>query len=714
METLEHDEKLKYLTGLVIEAADYFKENCNIFHKTRNFVFISNIDKENQIILDELGQPSLEFNVVRPHLLRTLGEFENQTISFYVRSNKNNKNESDLERCKLIGGHLNYLFNSFDQKYEVIKDVLTGGFSAIKVYVEYENEKSFSLRPKIVKANNPTLVLFDPKAKKKSKEDANYYFEFIPLTYKSFLNEYDDEEATSFEIDNYSISNYKNNNNNKDVEKMILIVHFYLKEYVKTTIYYLDDGSVKTKDEYKELLKSHKIGKLGGKMPEILKKRKTELKVINRYEICGNKILRVKKTDFKRNSFVFCDGDSIDTVIESENNIEEKQVVCPMLKDTINAQMMMNRGGQLLMDYFDKIVRGKYIMPIEAVPEHIDARTYNLQTQDTVFYNQYKDDKPVQMPSLMQNPPIPPEIIQMFSIMPQTIQHTLGSYNAQMGINETQISGKAILNGATQTNATVLPYVNNILHAYTQLGYLMLDLIPKFYKDLNNLIYLDEKGSKNYHDLSNSDILNYKSDEYEIEVKAVFNFELQKSNAMESMIRISQTLPNLAKLLNEKALPNVIDNFKFDGADQLKLMAEDLINEIEQQKQMMQGKPQPEPPEIQIEKQKLINEQIKNQILAQKVQNDREISDKKIQLDLIKDTNKDQREKERLKTEIEVNKMKDHIDNKEFNNKVRNDNLNHIKEISKILNYNKNDNIPVNPINDYNTVDDLSDQQNTG
>ena len=135
METLEHDEKLKYLTGLVIEAADYFKENCNIFHKTRNFVFISNIDKENQIILDELGQPSLEFNVVRPHLLRTLGEFENQTISFYVRSNKNNKDESDLERCKLIGGHLNYLFNSFDQKYEVIKDVLTGGFSAIKVYV---------------------------------------------------------------------------------------------------------------------------------------------------------------------------------------------------------------------------------------------------------------------------------------------------------------------------------------------------------------------------------------------------------------------------------------------------------------------------------------------------------------------------------------------------------------------------------------------------
>ena len=64
METLEHDEKLKYLTGLVIEAADYFKENCNIFHKTRNFVFISNIDKENQIILDELGHPFTFIKIV--------------------------------------------------------------------------------------------------------------------------------------------------------------------------------------------------------------------------------------------------------------------------------------------------------------------------------------------------------------------------------------------------------------------------------------------------------------------------------------------------------------------------------------------------------------------------------------------------------------------------------------------------------------------------
>ena len=63
----------------------------------------------------------------------------------------------------------------------------------------------------------------------------------------------------------------------------------------------------------------------------------------------------------------------------------------------------------------------------------------------------------------------PPEIIQTFTSADATMQSILGSYDASLGINNNQLSGVAIVEGATQSNAAAMPYVVSFLQSLNQM-----------------------------------------------------------------------------------------------------------------------------------------------------------------------------------------------------------------------------------------------------
>ena len=55
--------------------------------------------------------------------------------------------------------------------------------------------------------------------------------------------------------------------------------------------------------------------------------------------------------------------------------------------------------------------------------------------------------------------PAPPEIVQAFQGADSLMEQVLGSYDAALGINNNQLSGVAIVEGAYQSNAAAMPYI---------------------------------------------------------------------------------------------------------------------------------------------------------------------------------------------------------------------------------------------------------------
>lgn len=117
------------------------------------------------------------------------------------------------------------------------------------------------------------------------------------------------------------------------------------------------------------------------------------------------------------------------------------------------------------------MVMKKWIVAKESIPSEYEEAYKNLQRASSLVYNSYDRNNPsvpCPPPREVQRMPMPQEVSAAFSIADQTTQAILGSYDASLGINNNQLSGVAIVEGATQSNATAMPFVVGHLQALTQ------------------------------------------------------------------------------------------------------------------------------------------------------------------------------------------------------------------------------------------------------
>ena len=117
----------------------------------------------------------------------------------------------------------------------------------------------------------------------------------------------------------------------------------------------------------------------------------------------------------------------------------------------------------------------------------------DVQKESVLVYNSVHEsnpDLPINNPIReVQRVPAPPEIAQAFTGSDSLIQNVLGSYDASLGINNNQLSGIAIVEGASQSNATAMPYIVGCLQGFQRLAQIYVDLMPKYMMTPTNHSY---------------------------------------------------------------------------------------------------------------------------------------------------------------------------------------------------------------------------------
>jgi hypothetical protein len=284
---------------------------------------------------------------------------------------------------------------------------------------------------------------------------------------------------------------------------------------------------------------------------------------------------------------VFVDGDSIDLYDTHKGTVE--QVIRPYAMNAEGAQQLKNLAGQSLANQIEGVVQSKFILKKEAIPTeqpYLNSLT-NYQVPNVVVVNAFIDNdpnKPIPEPITPIIPtPIPPEITTAITMADQIIQNELGSYDAQLGINDNQLSGIAIQEAATQSNATAMPYVVNYLCALNQIALIIVDLIPKYYKTPMSIPIIDKEGNRSAIKINGDDGIdfNYDSNILKVKVTAGVNFSIQKSRALQQIIAMCQASPIFAEFMNVKGLKVLLDNFEIRGIDILKKLAEEFQQELE-------------------------------------------------------------------------------------------------------------------------------------
>lgn len=646
----------------VRDTYESFRPNYDRFNEFRRFVFESSLTADELSLLQTQGRPQLEFPILPAYLSRLQGEFSKQEPSIEVSSD--DEKLANPNMVSLVDQHLRHvMFDSTNNhaKYEVYKDLLSGGFSVFKVYTDYANSMSMDQVIKFDRVYDPTMCGFDIMARYSHKGDGRFCFELFPMSKEAFEEDYPDIDVSklNFRRDfagfNWSYLNGKT--------PTLIVADYYKKKNKDFKIVKIRDGRVMKLDKYNEMLKTWSSFTAP---PAIIgEPRKTTQTIICRYKCIDDQVIEYEETDFSIFPLVFVDGDSVRLKVPKDG--ATRQFTKPYLYHARGAQRLKNYAGISLANEIENIVQHKFMVAKEALPkeEELLEAYKDVQKANVLVYNSvYEQDPnfPIMNPIReIQRVPGPPEIMQGFTSVDSLTQMILGSYDASLGINDNQLSGVAVVESATQSNAAAMPYIVGFMQGLQRVAEGIVSLIPKYYVTPRTMPIRDSEGKKNFVKISNPNGLKDAYDENVLNVKIEAGpaFQIQKSKALNQIIAMMKSSQAFDQFMNQKGLKVLVDNMDIRNIDELKIMAEDFMKQMEQmaKQQMQQAQQQaqqgnPAIMKMNIEQQKLQADAQKARMDAQLEASQQEIDRAKIHAEMLDTESRERIERMRAQTEL--------------------------------------------------------------
>lgn len=363
---------------------------------------------------------------------------------------------------------------------------------------------------------------------------------------------------------------------------------FIVQNNIRTTL---------TLEQYKMLLDKWKELGILEQEPAIVDERYTTKTIVTRYQFIDNQFIeQPEETDYPGLPLIFFDGNSV--MVREGADQDIKQITRSYFWNAYGAQQLINVAMQSIGNEMENTIQHKLIVAKEAIPpEYLDAYT-DYQTPNVIVHNAFLDKEgvepgtiPLPAPREVIRQPMPPEFLQTLQFGFQLVQNILGSFDASLGINNNQLSGVAIVEGATQSNPTAMPLINNYMYSFTQAMQMYVDLMPKYMIEERTLSARDGEGKAIQHPINGANGVNIKdgfgAGSLNIQVEAGPNFSIQKSKILQQITVMSQAIPVFAEFVNTSSmLPKVIKLMDFSGDESFYEEAKQFA--IQKQKQQQQ------------------------------------------------------------------------------------------------------------------------------
>jgi hypothetical protein len=614
----------------------YFQDNYKRYNEFTRFVFKTTITPADASVNKEIDKPNMEFNIVEAYVSRLCGEFSKMDPAFSVRGKEGVK-LIDPTVIELVEAHLKAAFLGGDKNslsYHLYRDILSGGYSVGKVFTDYAGEMSFDQKIFVERVFDPTLTVFDPLARKSHKGDGRFCCELFPKSAGEAEEMFGSDilKGVSFtrstEIGNFNWS-YRNQK-----EDILLFGEYFKKKMKRAKILKLANGHSVTEKAYEEFLHKWEEEGIIEQPPIILKSRWTEIETIDKYTVCGTKILEHKPTNFSMLPLVFFDGNSV--IVREDQNSAAEQVIRPYVYNARDTQRMKNFAGQTLCNEIEGMVQHKWTAPVEGIPDNDDYKKAYTQPQkaNIVLYNQFLDgdpNVPLNPPREIQRIPIPPEITNTFTMADQTVQVILGSYDAALGANENDISGIAIMQGAMHSNAAAMPYTMGFIEGWARCGEIYLNLLPKYFVTPRTIPIMLPNGKRDFYEVNKDGNIKFDYDvsALEVSIEPGVNFAVQKQIALKTIEHLMNISERFKAFMEQNGLEVLLENIDIKGIDKLRFMAQKWMQEEQEQAQQAKEAAKDNLTPDQIAKAQL-------QIEGQKVQNEKEQSQLEARVEMAK------------------------------------------------------------------------------
>lgn len=556
-------------------AVDADRENRAAFSADMKF---ANVPGEQWFADDKKNRKkrlTLQFNRTRVTVKSVINQMRANPGAIKIRGNE----DGDKDTADVLEGLIRNILNT--SNWDSIRDnaaeyQVCGGYAAWRIMTDYADDSAFDQDIKIEGLRNPLCLYCDPSAYDQTGADAGWWVYTDKLSKAAFKTRYPKAEPVNFDGIEFD------DNEEWTDEETVRIAEHWWKKPVTKNLYLLSDG--KTIDDSE--LKDAKSAGLS-----IVKTRAIQCHEIWSAIYSGDAELTAPtKWAGKYFPWIRIYGEFL--VIDGRvywfgltRHMKDPQRAHNHALTAATEVVMTAPVNQNQVWATPKQAEGLTGHWASAVDENLPYQLFNPDPANP--------GPPQRIPPAA----VPVAQMQFSQIMGEEMKADSGMYDASLGAQGNETSGKAITARTEQGQIATFNYRSNMGNGERRMGQILVDLIPKIYDTARSMRILGADDSEKYVKINQPDeqgnvVNDLSRGKYDVVVTIGPSFATKRMEAAETFVGMSQSDPTLMPLAGDLVY-KALDVPYADEIAERKRMA--LPPEIQQQL----NKDKPLPPEVQ-------------------------------------------------------------------------------------------------------------------
>lgn len=519
----------------------------------------------------EDSRPCLTINKLPAYIRQVVNDSRQNKPS--IRCHPVDSN-SDMETAKILNGlikNIEYTSDA-DIAYDTaLECAVTIGFGYWRVKIDYAYDDTFDLDLSIERVANPFSVYADPNSQSADSSDWEYCFVTETLTKDEFKRRWKNNEPVDWH-------GYTNLNAPWYSGENVMIAEYWKREPSKKDIVQLSNGEVVDAEVY---TKQKEIFDIIG--ITVVKSRTVDSYKVMQYILTGAEVL-------ERNEWAGC-YIPIVPVYGDEVNVEGKRYFRSLIRDAKDSQRMFNYWRTTSTEMIALAPRTPFIGKKGAFNSDIN-KWQNANTTSYAFI-EYDGVEPPQRQAM----PAPAAgLIQEAMNSSDDIKSIIGIFDAGMGAQGNETSGKAILARQRESDTSTFHFIDNLSRAIRHTGRILVELIPSVYtKDRVIRVLGEDKKPQNVQlgQLTVTPegverIYDLTVGKYDVTVETGASYTTKREEAAEQMLELIRVMPQAAPLISDLLVKNLDWNGSEEIAERLAMMLPDQVKGQNLQVQQLQ------------------------------------------------------------------------------------------------------------------------------
>ncbi|GHE74740.1 portal protein [Camelimonas fluminis] len=464
----------------------YERERDNIRESYYDLEFHNGLNQwEDEARRVREGRPCITVNALPTYTRQITGDMRQMRPSIKCVGVDDN---SDPDTAEALSAVIRYIENRSKAQsavYSMAADSqVVCGIAHWRVMTEYASDTTFDQDIRLALVDDGVSVIWDPDASDLARSDARFCFVPVDMSTAAFKDRYPGKSVSGW------TTNYAYDAGMWASDDHVRVAEYWFKKSVKHRLLLLKSGSVYDLDDPDEdrAAENAKIAEEAGARGEIARQEQRTVDEVWRAVISCGEILEGPERHVGRHI-------PIVPVIGNEMTIQRKRVRYGSIRFARDPQRLYNYGRSAQIELTALQPKAPYIGTEKNFEEN--EGLWQQANNANLPYLAYTPDPANggSMPS-RQPPPQPSvALTQEIALAAEDIKRTIGIYDAGLGAQSNETSGKAILARQREGDVGAFVYVDHFTYAIQRTGEILVDLIPRIYDTARTLRIAGEDGT---------------------------------------------------------------------------------------------------------------------------------------------------------------------------------------------------------------------------